>query len=134
MEWYESRRRLLNRYETARIIWRNEKNFGWINKRNFRILKLMIPFKNIYKNKLKHSDLIFYLLLIPIQYFNQISMLFILSLSPTKYYYYYKKFQFLLFIIIFFMLPKLQQTSLAQSLRRDNPASQIQGKSYINLA
>lgn len=94
----------------------------------------MIPFKNIYKNKLKHSDLIFYLLLIPIQYFNQISMLFILSLSPTKYYYYYKKFQFLLFIIIFFMLPKLQQTSLAQSLRRDNPASQIQGKSYINLA
>ena len=29
------------------------------------------------------------------------------------------------------MLPKLQQSSLAQSLRRDNPASLIQGTSFI---
>lgn len=28
------------------------------------------------------------------------------------------------------MLPKLQQSSLAQSLRRDNPALLIQGKCY----
>jgi hypothetical protein len=30
------------------------------------------------------------------------------------------------------MLPKLQQSSLAQSLRKDNPASLIQGN-FINL-
>ena len=32
------------------------------------------------------------------------------------------------------MLPKLQQSSLAQSLRRDNPASLIQGNQLFYLA
>lgn len=32
------------------------------------------------------------------------------------------------------MLPKLQQSSLAQSLRKDNPASLIQSIQYIYVA
>ena len=36
-----------------------------------------------------------------------------------------------IFLEVIFMLPKLQQSSLAQSLRRDNPATLIQSITVI---